>query len=666
MRMRRGMPLAAGLIALFTLGAVPAWATEPVTLGAERVFDGSDVLTGSQEAAANERLTELSSSTGVDLYVVFVDEFTNPDNSQQWADAVAGDNGLGPDQYVFAVGTESRQFYISADNTGPLTADDLLEIENAVTPELSAQNWPAAVSTAADGFESAAGPSNAGGGLLTGVLGLIVVALIVGFVIWFIVRSRKKRSNADGVAAAGPAVITTEELQRQAGSALVQTDDAVKTSEQELGFARAQFGDDATVEFDAALTAAKQNLSQAFALKQKLDDTEADSEEQVHAWNAEIVRLCAAANEGLDEKAEAFDELRQLEKNAPEAHARVAEDRAEVAAAIDQAEAALRALSQRYAPEALATVADNPAQARSRIAFADEQLAEAQRDIGAGKGGEAAVGIRAAEEAVGQARLLETAIDTLGADLGAAETEASALLAELEQDLIHASALPDPDGRVAGVVGATRQQIALAKTNLDSAALRPIVALQSLESANTEIDAVIAGVRDAEAQAQRARQVLGQTLLQAQGQVSAAEDYITARRGGVGATARTRLAEAGATLVQAQQLQSSDPVQALVLAQRALQLGSEATQTAQADVGSFQNQSQGQSGGNNMLGAMLGGIVINSLLGGGSRSSGGGMGSLGGLFGGGGGGGSSRGGARISPGSFGGGGTRGRRGGGRF
>lgn len=664
MRMRRGMPLAAGLIALFAMGATPAWAADPVTLGAERVFDGSDVLTAAQESAANERLTELSSSTGVDLYVVFVDEFTNPDNSQQWADTVAQDNGLGPDQYILAVGTESRQFYISADNTGPLTAEDLLEIENAVTPDLSAQNWPAAVTTAADGFESAAGPAGAGGGLLTGVLGLIVVALIVGFVIWFIARSRKKRSTAQ--AASGDAVITTEELQRRAGSALVQTDDAVKTSEQELGFAKAQFGDDATVEFDAALTAAKQNLSQAFSLKQKLDDTEADSEEQVRAWNAEIVRLCAVANDGLDEKAEAFDELRQLEKNAPEAHARVTEDRTQVAAAIDQAEASLQALSERYAAEALATVADNPAQARSRIAFADEQLAEAQRDIGAGKGGEAAVGIRAAEEAVGQARLLETAIDTLGADLGDAETQAAALLAELEQDLIQASALPDSDGRVAGVVGATRQQIALAKTHLESTALRPIVALQSLEAANTEIDAVIAGVRDAEAQAQRARQVLGQTLLQAQGQVSAAEDYITARRGGVGATARTRLAEAGATLVRAQQLQSSDPVQALALAQRALQLGSEAAQAAQADVGSFQNQAPGQSGGNNMFGAMLGGIVINSLLGGGGRSSGGAMGGLGGMFGGGGMGGGSRGGARISPGSFGGGGTRGRRGGGRF
>ena len=70
-----------------------------------------------------------------------------------------------------------------------------------------------------------------------------------------------------------------------------------------------------------------------------------------------------------------------------------------------------------------------------------------------------------------------------------------------------------------------------------------------------------------------------------------------------------------------------------------------------------------------ILGAVLGGIVINSMLGGG-RSGGsgglgglGGSGGLGGMFGGGGGGRSSGG---MRPGSFGGGGTRARRGGGRF
>src|SRR5699024_9053970 len=93
--------------------------------------------------------------------------------------------------------------------------------------------------------------------------------------------------------------------------------------------------------------------------------------------------------------------------------------------------------------------------------------------------------------------------------------------------------------------------------------------------------------RDEQQAAQRAQQQLGQLMLQAQAQVSAAEDYITARRGAVGADARTRLAQAGASLVQAQQLQAADPAQALAQAQRANQLAGQAIQLAQNDVGAF-------------------------------------------------------------------------------
>ena len=139
------------------------------------------------------------------------------------------------------------------------------------------------------------------------------------------------------------------------------------------------------------------------------------------------------------------------------------EQRTKAAASVDGADEQLRTLAASYAPEALATVADNPDQARQRIAFADEQLAAAEAAIGAGKGGEAAVGIRAAEEAVGQAVLLEDAIDKLGRDLAEGERSAAALIVELESDIAAASALPDPDGRVAAAIAATRQQVDAAK-----------------------------------------------------------------------------------------------------------------------------------------------------------------------------------------------------------
>jgi len=606
--------------------------------------------------------------------VVYVDEFTNPADAQTWADQTATDNGLGANQYLLAVAVESRQYFLSSDPSGPLTEEQLTSIrQDDIQPQLAEDDWAGAVDAAADGMTAALGGGGAAGGsgFPTGLLGFILIAAVIGGIIWLLIRRRRTKALPGGPVPGPEPVpqVSVEELERQASAALVETDDAIKTSEQELGFAKAQFGDAATAEFEQALAKAKEDLNRAFMLKQQLDDAVPDTEDQVRAWNTQILQLLEGANGGLDEKAEAFDELRKLEQNAPEAFARVHEELAAVAEAQDAAARRLAELTQRYAPEALSTVSDNPEQARDRISFAEAQLTAAQAAIGAGNGGEAAVSIRAAEEAVGQAKLLEDAIGKLASDLSEAEQRASALMLELEQDIAAASALPDSDGRVAAAVTGTRQQLDAARSLLATTRTRPIAALQALEAANRQIDAVIAGVRDAAAKAQRAQQVLGQIMLQARAQVSAAEDYITARRGAVGAEARTRLAEAGASLVQAQHLQATDPERALQYAQRADQLAGQALQYSQSDVGAFDGggfgggvfggQGGGGGGGGGMLGAVLGGIVLNSVLSGG-RSSGG----LGGVLGGGLGGGMGRLPGGFGPGSFGGGGTRGRRGGG--
>lgn len=660
------------VLALVCVPATAASATPPVDLGSGYVLDDAGVLSSADADAAEERLTQLRAETGVDLWVVFVDTFTDPDSSEAWANETADRNGLGPTQYLMAVAVDSRQFYISGDSEGPVTFDQLGAIEQQdVQPALAAEDWLGAVDAAAAGITAATGngaggtggsDGGSGGGILTVILAIAAVGAAIAVIVVFV---RRRRSGVGGgaVGTSGPPAVPTSELTRRAASALVEMDDAIKTSTQELGFATAQFGEAATEEFSRVLAEARADLDKAFEIQQTLDDETPDSDAEVRAATTRIIELCEGAGARLDDKAEAFDELRRLEQNAPEALARVHEEREQVLGALATADATLARLRGSYADEALAAVADNPAQARSRIEFADEQIAIATAAIGAGRGGEAAVGIRAAEEAVSQARLLEQAVETLAVDLVEGERGAQALITELERDIVTASTLPDGDGRVAAAIAATRTQIDTARENLAGTARRPLAMLQGLESVDTQIDAVVQGVRDAEAAAQRARQMLAQHLLQAQAQVSAAEDYITARRGGVGAEARTRLAEAGASLVRAQQLQAADPAQALQQAQRAEHLAAQAMQRAQADVGAFSAGPAQGGGGNGMMSAVLGGIVINSLLGGGSSrgSSGGFGGGFGGFSGGGG-----RSGGGMRPGSFGGGGTRGRRGGGRF
>lgn len=678
-RMRSVWAWALMAVAALVLGpAAVASATGPVDLGSSRVLDQSGALSAAEADQVEARAEALTASSDIDLWVVYVDEFTAPESAELWADDTAVQNNLGTHQYLLAIATEGRAYYLWGDQDGPVSWDDLDDIEQSlIRPELGDLDWAGAAIAAADGLDSAAGGSGAsgstsdgsGGGIGIGViLFVVLLVVVIGVIVWLVIRSRRR----SGGVTAGPAIVSTADLARQAASALVQTDDAIKSSEQELGFATAQFGEAAAAEFAAALTQAKTDLDQAFSLQQKLDDAEPDSEEQMRAWNTQILQLCVHAQEELQQKVAGFDDLRKLEQNAPEALSAAQAARAQVGSAAADAAATLTTLQQTYAPDALTAVADNPQQITQRLAFADEQLTAAQAAIGSGNGSAAAVSIRAAEGAVDQARSLQDAVTHLRDDLTAASGRAAAVVADLEKDLATAGALPDTDGRVAGVVAATRQQLATAQQDLTGSAQRPVAALALLEQTNTEIDAVLAGVRDEQDRQRRAAQQLDQLLLQAQSQVTAAEDFITSRRGAVGATARTRLAEAGATLVQARQVAASDPAQAAAAAQRSLDLSSQSLKLAQNDVGAFQG---GGGGGGNMAGAVLGGLVLNSLLGGGNRSNrGGGFGGFGGGFGGGfsGGGSSSRsrsssgGSRRSSPSRSSGGGRQTRRGGGRF
>ncbi|GHD43068.1 TPM domain-containing protein [Mycetocola manganoxydans] len=678
----RSLWVLAALTAGLVLGTpAAAIAAEPVDLPSGRVLDESGVLSGTDEEAIESAVESLNSETGADLWVVYVDTFENPTDAAEWTNTTAEANGLGPAQYLLAVATEQRSYYLSGATDGPVSDDQIGEIEQRlVQPRLSDGDWGGAGVAAANGLQSAisgddvsAAPGGSGfpgGGLI--IAGIAVLAIIVLVVLMRRRSTKKHEVNPRAGEPAELAAVSTEDLQRQAGSALVDTDDAVKTSQEELGFAVAQYGEETVASFRAAIATASENLSRAFTIRQKLSDAEPDTEQQIRAWNADIIRLCIDANAALDREAAAFDELRQLENNAPAAVAGLRAEHAQVSARLSAAAGTLETLGTRFDSAALSTVADNVEQAGERLTFASTTLDAADEDIAANQLSEAAVDIRAAEESIDQAGILLDAIDKLGSDLDAADGSIADVLADLRSDLQLARSQPDPDGSLVNVISATEGAIADVEQRR-SGVHNPLNLLQRLEAANTAIDGILQRVRDAQAQFQRAQSQLGHAISSASAQVSAAEDYIVARRGAVGPDARTRLAEAGRNLVQAQQAAASDPVSALAYAQTSHQLARAAIDSAQSDVSGF-GMSGGYGGmlgggqqqsGNGMMGAILGGIIINSVLGGGGRSSGG----FGGGFGGGGFGGGFGGGGRSSgrsAGSFGGGGTRSRRGGGRF
>ena len=671
-------------VALVVVPAAGAAAEPPATLGSSVVLDSAGVLDSAEIADIEAASAQLYQEHGVQLFVAYVDTFTGTSGDARWSDATADLNGLGTDDVLLAVAVEARQYQVSVADDFALDAGQVSALEtDDIEPQLVDGDWAGAAVAAAQGIGTRLDAPSAGETLGSGLLitlALLAGLVVVGVIVWLLVRRARRRKAA----AAEEASI--DELATRAGSALVHADDAVRTSEQEVGFAEAQFGSDATGPFREALVTAKRLLGEAFALQQRLDDAQPETDQERRDGYGRILQLCADAEQVLDEKAAAFEELRALEKNAPEVAATLTARTAEVSGRLSATRALLADLASRYAPTAVDDVEDDADQAEDRLRFAGDQATEARTAITGGDSGRAAVLLRAGQQAAEQASGLLDAVATRSADLQEAERTLAGRVAEIRADVAQGRAIVAAgdagDPASAPLVANVRSAVATTEEALDAverdaaASPRdPLALLERLTAADATIDAAVGGYRDAQAQAERQRAALATEITTARSRVAAAEDFIAARRGAVGSEARTRVAEAARSAEYAAQLAATDPAEALASAQRASALAQQALSAARSDASAYSAPGIGGGGGygGNTTGAFLGGILVESLLGGGRssgyRSGGFGGGGFGGGFGGGGrsggfgGGGSSR---RSSGGGFGGGGGGRRGGGGRF
>lgn len=633
-----------GLTGLLAVPAGAAWAEPPVTLDpVTKIVDSAGVL-GGDKAKVESAIKKLGTDHAMTLHVVYVKTFTNPDVPSEWAAEVATKAKLGQNALVLAVATESRKYQLSKPSNSKITnaqRDKILS--SAVDPQLRAGNWAqAAVDAAAAVGDAASGGSGtvpgeggAGAAILVGTG--IAAAGGAGAYLYF--RNKRKKAALASSASYGPqgaeldplASFSIEELRKKSGSLIIEADDAIKSSEQELMFAQAQYGDSAVGNFTKALAEAKAHMTESFKLQQQLDDHIPDTEEQQRSWYGEIIRRSEAALGSLQEQKADFDSLRELEKNAPQALAAVSAGAREADAKIANAEQSLTALRAKYSDSALVQVADNITQAKERLAFVQNATATAEEKLAAGESSLAAVAVRASEESLHQTNILIDAIAKVAASLDEARSGLEAAVVETSQDLAQAKAMiqsgehPELAGPVAGVEAALAQ----VKSEIQGGKIDPIATLQRVETAHQSLDQSLTGIRDQQDQARRAQASLQQTIMSAQAQISATSDYITARRGGVGTEARTRLAESQRNLDYALSISRNDPVTALTYAQQAHALAAQAAQLAQADVdnfGGYANQGFGGGGmfggrgggGGGLGGAILGGILINSILNGGS------------------------------------------------
>jgi hypothetical protein len=625
-----GALLGGAALLLLTTGA-PASAEPPVDFGGAYVVDDAGVLSGT--SAIESALDELYDRAQVSLFVVYVDTFDDPSDPGLWADTTAGLSGLGPDDVLLAVAVQDRQYQL---NDELLFDDQYDRVATRIETRLRDDDWEGAAIEAADaiGDELAGDPvsepgtgSSEGGGIpILPILGGVAVVGVAG---WGVSRLLKRRRGAD------PSVpvdrLDQKQLDQRAGSLLVRLDDALQSNEQELGFAQAQFGDAATKEFATALAAAKDQVKQAFAIRQRLDDATPETADEKRTLTTQIITLCETASQSLTAQAAGFEQLRQLETHAPAVLETVVTAQAALPARLDAAEKDLAALRTTYGASAVAAVDGGPAQARSLLQFVDTAVAEARTALDAGKNSEAAVAVRGAQQAVGQIEQSIAAIAKLKAELPELAKRRDAAVADLRADVTEArAALPAAAAEVADPVRRAADDADRVLATVGDGA--PAEAIAAVERVAGPLHEALGTLRDAKAQADRAAAQLSRVTAEAQSAVGAARDFIATRRGAVGATARTRVAEAERQLTEALRLGRTDPVAALRSAQQAVALASVALDSARSDVSSFTGGSGGYGG------AALGGILDGLFSGGGSStgwSSSGGGGWSGGSFSGG-------------------------------
>ncbi|MFI9719044.1 TPM domain-containing protein [Streptomyces sp. NPDC052396] len=632
-----GLCLISALLALLALllpAAAAARADAPLDLDARGGITDTVGALGRRRIQVETALNRLHAVHRMRLFVTYVHDFSGR-LGHDWADATADRNGLGPHDILLAIATYQHQFAVSVAPDSGIRPEQVSQVAAiAIAPALAQHDWAGAAIGAADGYAALLtgnpvrapviipGRSDPGGALLpgdrrvwmpvAGGLTLCVLGLCLGSRRATRLR-REERAEQERLATAGSTtpglarlaqpLTPLPELEAEAARNLVETDDAVRTSAEELTFAIAQLGKRATQPFAEAVGYARQELADAFRLRQRLDDAPCPDEEFRRHTLDEICSRCTSANRRLDAESSAFDRLRDL-RNQAAAVLRTATEAAEaLAPRVGDARQALDDLAPRCAPDALAPVAPYPDEARDRLTFATAALAEARRALNGALGEDttrAAVSLRAAEGALSQTRTLTTAALRRIRELQGAERALRSALADAE------AARTEAGQRTTRATA----ELDLAHKEAGNGRYDPMALLRRVDLAAAELDA---SGGDPAAAGLRERERAARAALLARTEVAGARDFIDTHRGAIGSRARTRLAAAERHLALGRS-PGRRPGAAAAALRRADALAREARALAEYEVTEFDQATAERRPTRALGGALLGGIVLAGLL----------------------------------------------------
>ncbi|OBI24278.1 YgcG family protein [Mycobacterium sp. E2497] len=265
MRVARLIGAVLAILMTGLLMPAPAGAQPPSKL-MDHVTDGVGALTDPGRAAVNAAIDRLYSHRHIQLWVVYVDNFSRfkPDN---WAERTRGASGLGDHDALLAVATNTKLYAFSVPpNTGGVTPDELNRLRsNQIEPAVAVKDWSGAAVAAADGLNKAAGTSKPMWVPIAIGLGVLVL-IVVLFLVFYRVRRRRRAPRrvdpGDGQISVGD---SAGQALSTADTRLRQISDYVARHHDSVGAGALARVDEAKGHFAAAQAKEANNAAEAIA-----------------------------------------------------------------------------------------------------------------------------------------------------------------------------------------------------------------------------------------------------------------------------------------------------------------------------------------------------------------------------------------------------------------
>lgn len=654
----------AGIALIAGLGA-PALATSPVTISTS-VTDPSGWLSDSQVSEISSSADE-AGSAGLQVYFVTVPDFSGAEPIE-WCKTSGLNSGLSNQSIVYVIAYKERMFTTCGNADQQVVTDSDITRATSAAKKVLAKSNPLDADTTTDAAttfistltstvtgqaSSSSSHSSPTGAPSSGKSGFgwirtdVVVVVIGGLIVFFVKRNKRKGSStsapkatADHPWAPGDQLPSLTEdqvlaLTNQSSTLLLQADELVRSAADELDFARAQFGETKTDAYAKALSAAQAGIAKAFASQQTMNEAP-DSRSRTEAaltLQHELNQVMPA----LVEQQKAFSQLRDEEASVPTQATNVKTRILEAIAALPSVEAELTALQTLYSSTTVASLMDNPQQARALLdsasTAANQAISLASSDPSA-----ALVQLDIARRALAMAGHQTEAIMSAKHDLVAANEVLTKAIASITSDLSDVTTLKADSAAFAPLVAEAQKAVAEAQSARTGSG-DPLVALENLRLAESQLDAALEPLRSQAEARERKVEVARNAVSDAQAQYARANSYIQGRRGVIPLDVRSTLAGAKAELDQAAALIQTDPDQATTLAKSARSVALTVLSTPINDPsGQFKQHTNGSGGifsDNTGLGnALLWSVLMNAGRSLGQGGSGGGF-SGGGFSGGG-------------------------------